>query len=91
MRAAPPAAMAARGVPKTDAGLLRLGDGRGARVAHGAEHRRAVLAHPGEQDADGVGPCVLRDRVEEDVDRGALVVDARAVLQAHDELGAGAG
>ena len=40
-----------------------------ARLRHGQQSLRAVAAHAGQQDADGMGARDLRDRLEQHIDR----------------------
>src|ERR1039458_10639453 len=64
------------------AGGLILGDRAGTRLAHSQQALGAIVAHAGEQRADGVGAGGFGDGREEYVDRRALVAHTGAGLDA---------
>ena len=65
-----------------DTALLILAEGAGAVAPHGKQALRSILAHSGQNHADGVFPCGLRSRVKQDIDRRAMA--AHPLLASND-------
>ena len=76
------------GHAEDDAGRFVLRDRGGAGGVHFVEAGGAVVAHAGEDHADGVRAGGLRDRAEEDVDARLVAGDERAVVEVDAVLGA---
>ena len=73
-----------------NAGFFVLTDGHRAGFAHCEQAFGAVVAHAGQDDADRAQVVLLQDgdRIEQDVDRWAVAVDAFALLALQKELAA---
>src|SRR5437867_10101633 len=72
------------GHPPDYAGFLVLHHRGSAGVMHFFQTVCPIASHPGKQDANGIGPGVLGDGAKQDVDRGAVTVDRRTVVQPTD-------
>ncbi len=68
------------GHPPHDTGGFVLRDCLAAGVQHFLEPFRAVLAHSGENHADGVASRILGNRAKQDVHRGFVPIDGDAVV-----------
>ena len=77
-----PRSMASLGMPKTTRRRLVLRDGGGAGALHLEQAVGAVVAHAGQDDADGVGAGGLGHRAEQHVDAGPVPGDERPVARA---------
>lgn len=63
-----------------------LGDGFCACLVHFLESARTVVAHASHDDAECVGSGEFRHGAEQDVDRGSMAIDQRAICDIDDVL-----